>query len=223
MHGDIFRNIENTSQEDKAFVLQNDYALLVNLNGTVYAKQGSMVAYKGNIDFAYKGSGAMRFLKRVATGEDMPLMKVTGQGDVYLANQGHQVHIVDLAGDKISITSRNVLAFTDGIDWDIGVIKAGVMGFAAGGLFNVTLNGQGSVALTSIGTPIVIPVDENGVFVDVNSVLAWSSDLKVSIKSSFKGQQLIGRGSGESFQMAFQGSGFVVVQPGEGLMYSVSA
>ncbi|WP_367178811.1 hypothetical protein [uncultured Actinomyces sp.] len=40
--------------------------------------------------------------------------------------------------------------------------------------------------------------------------------MQPQIKSSFKMGSLIGRGSGESFQLAFHGPGFVVVQPSEG-------
>lgn len=223
MRGTIFKNIENTQVEDQVFVLQNDYALLINLNGTVLAKQGSMVAHKGNVDFEHKGSGMTRFLKKAMTGEDLPLMKIAGQGDVWLANQGCQVHLVQLEGEQLSISGRNILAFEERIEWDIDFIKSGLMGFVAGGLFNITLSGNGSVALTSSGTPIVIAVTpDTPVSVDTNAIIAWSTALGVSIKSSFKAQQLIGRSSGESFQMAFSGSGFVVVQPGEGIVYSAS-
>ncbi|OLO83312.1 hypothetical protein BKH08_03445 [Actinomyces naeslundii] len=41
-------------------------------------------------------------------------------------------------------------------------------------------------------------------------------NLQPQIKSTFKMGSLIGRGSGESFQLAFHGPGFVVVQPSEG-------
>ncbi len=217
MRGKLFDNIENTQSENLVFVQQNDFTLLVNLNGKVFAKQGSMVAYKGDIDFNFKGAGMSRFLKSVATGEGMSLMEVSGAGDVYLTNQANQVHIVELENDQLTVTSRNVLAFTDGINWDINVLKAGITGFAAGGLFNTTLKGTGTIALTSTGSPVVIPVKGGGVFADTNSIIAWSAGLNVSIKSTFKASSLIGRGSGESFQMAFEGDGYIVVQPGEGI------
>lgn len=220
MRGQIFSNIENTTKEATVFVNQNDYTLLVNLTAdqTVYAMQGSMVAFKGAIDFDYKGAGIKRMVKSIATGEGMSLMKITGTGDVYLAHAAHQVHVVELENDQITIASRYVLAFTGGVDWDIDVIKAGVMGFAAGGLFNTTLKGSGSVALITDGTPIVIPVAGDGVHADINSVIAWSTNLQVSIRSSFKMKSLIGRGSGESFQMGFAGNGYIVVQPSEGVV-----
>ncbi|WP_243859074.1 AIM24 family protein [Actinomyces sp. ZJ308] len=46
--------------------------------------------------------------------------------------------------------------------------------------------------------------------------ICWSANLQPQIKSIFKMGSLIGRGSGESFQLAFHGPGFVVVQPSEG-------
>ena len=46
--------------------------------------------------------------------------------------------------------------------------------------------------------------------------IEWDSpNLKVKGKSSFKASSLIGRGSGEAYQMAFSGQGIVVVQPSE--------
>ena len=216
MRGAIFNNVQNTSQTSEIFTQQNDYTLQVNLNGEVYALQGSMVAYTGNVDFDRKGTGVSRMAKSAFTGEGLPLMKVSGQGNVFLANSAQLVHIIGLENDEITVASRNVLAFTDGIDWDIGVIKGGVMGFAAKGLFNTNLKGTGSIALTSIGTPIVIPVQQGAdAYADTNSVIAWTSGLNVSLKSSFKAKSIIGMGSGESFQMAFQGQGYIIVQPGE--------
>jgi uncharacterized protein (AIM24 family) len=217
MKGAIFNNLENTANEQRIFVQQNDYTLLANLSGTVYATQGSMVAYKGDIDFDHKGAGLSRLAKTMATGESLPLMKITGSGDVYLANSGRLVHIIDLEEDELTIASRNVLAFTEGIDWDIGFMKGGIMGFAAGGLFNTNLKGSGSIAITSIGTPIVIPANGVEVFSDINSIIAWTTGLKVSIRSSFKAKSLIGLGSGESFQMSFSGQGYIIVQPGESI------
>lgn len=215
MKGKLFDNIENTTSEDQVFVLQNDYTLLVNLKDTVHAIQGSMIAYKGTMDFNRRGVGMGRLAKSFATGEGLPLMEVKGQGDLYLSNAGQLVHIVELEDEALTITSRNVLAFSSGIEWDVNLLRAGLMGFAAGGLFNTTLSGKGPIAITSNGTPTVIKVDGDNVYADVNCIIAWSTNLRVSIKSSFKAKSLIGLGSGESFQMAFSGQGYIVVQPGE--------
>ena len=50
------------SVEPGSFQLQNDRMLKVDLRGTggfFFAKQGSMVAYQGDVDFAYERSGGL--------------------------------------------------------------------------------------------------------------------------------------------------------------------
>ena len=58
-----------------SFQLQNDRMLKVDLRGTgglVFAKQGSMVAYQGDVDFAYEGSGGLgKMFKKAVTGEGL--------------------------------------------------------------------------------------------------------------------------------------------------------
>src|SRR5699024_11564532 len=52
-------------------------------------------------------------------------------------------------------------------------------------------------------------------YVDPQAAVCWSANLQPQIKNDFKMGSLIGRGSGESFQLGFHGPGFVVVQPSE--------
>ncbi len=221
MKSSLFAKTEVTNKEDQKFVMQNRHTLLVNLDGEIYAKQGAMTAYQGNIDFEFHGGGAKRMFKKVVTGENLHLMKAVGQGDVFLADNGADIHLIELEGDQLTVNSLNLLAFESNLTWDVKRIKAGVMGLVAGGIFNTTLEGSGLAAVTSWGEPVVLSVDQP-TYVDVNCVLAWSTSLNVSINSTFKKGSLVGRGSGEAFQMAFEGQGFVVVQPGEGLTNMVA-
>lgn len=216
MKSSLFEHTENTSTEHKSFVPQNDHMLLVNLSGEIYAKQGSMAAYRGSIDFEFHGGGIARAFKKIVTGEDLRLMKCSGTGDLFLADNGAQIFIVDLENEQLTLNSTNLLAFGSGIEWDVNRIKSGVMGMVAGGLFNTTLTGTGSVAVTSWGKPVVLQVEDE-VAVDTGCIIAWSTTLDVSVRSSVKAGAFIGRGSGEAFQMVFSGQGFVVVQPGEGV------
>ena len=58
------------------------------LDGEVLARQGSMVAYQGEIELVYEGAGGMkRFLKKALTGEGVPLMRCRGKGDLFLAQR----------------------------------------------------------------------------------------------------------------------------------------
>lgn len=193
---------------------QNAKLLRVRLGEPFMARQGAMVAYQGNVDFAFEGGGAGKFLKKALTGEGLPLMRCQGQGDVFLAEQAHDVHLLNLTNSGLSISGKNVLAFSTNLEWNIERVKGGSI--ATGGLFNTTLRGTGWVALTTDGPPVVLDAAEAPTFADTNAVVAWSANLQTQLKTSFKAGALIGRGSGEALQVAFSGHGFVIVQPSEG-------
>ena len=208
-----------SEKESAAIANQNEKLLRVRLGEPFMARQGSMVAYQGNVDFAFEGGGASKFLKKALTGEGLPLMRCQGQGDVFLADRANYVHLLYLANAGLSISGKNVLAFSSNLDWNIERVKGGSI--ATGGLFNTTLRGSGWVALTTDGPPVVLNAAEAPTFADTNAVVAWSAHLQTQLKTSFKAGALIGRGSGEALQVGFHGEGFVIVQPSEGLTVPV--
>ncbi|HJR90301.1 MAG TPA: AIM24 family protein [Aeromicrobium sp.] len=193
---------------------QNDRMLRVRIEEPFLAKQGAMVAYQGAVDFAYQGGGVAKFLKKSLTGEGLSLMQVSGTGDVFLADEAKHVHILKLTNSGLSVSGKNVLAFSSSLDWNVERVKGGSI--AAGGLFNTSLRGTGWVAITTDGLPVVLNASEAPTFADANALVAWSINLQTHIKSSVTAGALIGRGSGEAFQVAFTGQGFVIVQPSEG-------
>lgn len=200
---------------------QNNKLLRVRLGEPFMARQGSMVAYQGDVDFAFEGGGASKFLKKAFTGEGLPLMRCSGRGDVFLADRAYDVHLLNLTNSGLSISGKNVLAFSSSLDWNIERVKGGSI--ATGGLFNTTLRGTGWVALTTDGPPVVLNAAEAPTFADTNAVVAWSANLQTQIKTSFKAGALIGRGSGEALQVSFYGNGFVIVQPSEGVPVTPTA
>jgi len=203
-----------SEKEAKAIGNQNSKLLRVRLGEPFMARQGSMVAYQGNVDFSFEGGGASKFIKKAITGEGLPLMRCAGQGDVFLAERSYDVHLLNLDNSGLSISGKNVLAFSSNLDWNIERVKGGSI--ATGGLFNTMLRGTGWVALTTDGPPVVLNAAEAPTFADTNAVVAWSAGLQTQLKSSFKAGALIGRGSGEAVQVSFHGNGFVIVQPSEG-------
>jgi uncharacterized protein (AIM24 family) len=208
-----------SEKDAQAIANQNAKMLRVRLGEPFMARQGSMIAYQGNIDFAFEGGGASKFIKKTFTGEGLPLMRCQGQGDVFLADRACDVHLLQLANAGLSISGKNVLAFSSALDWNIERVKGGSI--ATGGLFNTTLRGTGWVALTTDGPPVVLNAAEAPTFADTNAVVAWSANLQTQLKTSFKAGALIGRGSGEALQVAFHGTGFVIVQPSEGIPIAV--
>ncbi len=206
------------TQSTDAFALQNGKLLKVSLDQvTIQAKLGAMVAYQGDVKFEHAGSGGLgRMIKKATTGEGTKLMKVAGSGEVFLADQAQDVHLIRLDNDKITCNGANVLAFDAGIDWDIKKVEGGTGAMLAGGLFNMVLEGTGQVALISDGPPVKLDVGAAPTFADANAAITWSSGVNSQVKVDANLKTFIGRGSGETIQVAFSGQGWVLVQPSEG-------
>lgn len=217
MRSEIFSS-DNMAEAPKqaGMVLQHKKCLKYAVNGEMYAKQGAMIAYRGNIQIETKSQGVGNFLKRQVTGEGVSLMTCRGQGEVWFADLAHEIFVLELeANDGLSINGRNVLAFDPSLRYDINMVKgAGMFG---GGLFNCLFSGQGKVAITSEGQPVVIPVAPNlPVYVDTDAVIGWSASLQTSIRRSESMKSFLKGGSGEMFQLVFNGQGYVIIQPSEG-------
>ena len=216
MKSELFDQSNLEVQGQQRFGLQNSQMLRVALGDDVLAVKGAMVAYQGQVQFHHEKAGSVaKLLKKMVTSEDMPLMRVSGQGEVFFANEGGYVYLVQLdgAGDGISVNGRNLLAFDASLTWDINRVKgAGVM---SGGLFNTTVTGSGSVALCTVGHPVVLDCSAQPTYVDVQAAVAWSATLVPQVVNSMNMKSMLRGGSGEAFQYAFHGPGFVVVQPSE--------
>lgn len=216
MRSSIFDKANHEIQSQQRWTMQSDRMLRVGFGPEALAAKGAMVAYQGAIDFRHEGSGSVsNFLKKAVTNEGGQLMRVSGQGEVFFARQAANVFTMELQGDAITINTSSLLAFDATLDWKI--TSVGNAGMLAGGLFNLTLSGQGTVGVTSEGPPMVLDCSVQPTFVDPQAAVCWSANLSPGIKNDFKVGALIGRGSGESFQLAFHGPGFVVVQPSEGM------
>ena len=208
----------------EAFTPQGPYALKVELSETsVMARSGGMVAYQGDVRFEHKGGGIGRMLKKAASGEDLRLMKCTGSGELFLANQAMLVHVFRLQDESLTVNGKNILAFEEQIEWDVTRVKGGAAGMLAGGLFNIGLRGSGLVALCSDGQPFRLDVGEAPTFGDPQAAIAWSGGVTTTLKTDVQAKSLIGLGSGESLQIGFQGSGWVLIQPSEGRPVAVSS
>jgi uncharacterized protein (AIM24 family) len=214
LRSELFGNVSG-QQVPGHFAQQNSKMLRVHLNGEVMARQGAMVAFQGQVDFNYEGSGGVgKFLKKAVTGEGVPLMRCGGQGVVYFANDADDVHLFYLENDALTVNGRNILAFDRQIQWDIQRVQGA--GLMTGGLFNTTLKGTGWVAITAHGAPVMLDAGSAPTFADAQSAVAWSAGLHTGINKTLKAGALIGRGSGEAIQLAFQGQGFVLIQASEG-------
>ncbi len=214
--------IQETAQDDAKnglFELEKETMLELNVNNqTVMIKKGAMVAYDGEVKFEREGflsKGVGNLLKKAVGGEGTSMMKATGTGRIYAADCAKKVRVLYLDNEAINVNGNDVLAHETSLKSDVKMMKS-VGGVVGGGLFQVHLSGTGHVALTTHGHPLTLLVKPGKpVYTDPSATVAWSGSLTPSIKTDISLKTLIGRGSGESFQLKFEGDGWVIVQPYE--------
>ncbi|KOG57606.1 stress protein [Streptomyces griseoflavus] len=181
----------------------------------VLARQGSMVLYQGKVDFSYKGAGIRGRIVGNATGQEMQLMRCTGQGQVFFADNSAHVHPIELQGDAICVSSESVLAFDESLQHEVRRIEG--HGIPGGALFTMQFQGTGTVVVKTQGTPVVLPVTPT-TFADANAIVAWSAASQVIISSQVSLRRHAYPGhSGETVNLQFRGApgNFIVVQPYE--------
>ncbi|POX39961.1 stress protein [Streptomyces sp. Ru73] len=181
----------------------------------VLARQGSMVLYQGKVDFSYKGAGFRGRIVGNATGQEMQLMRCSGQGQVFFAENSAHVHPIELQGDAICVSAESVLAFDESLQHEVRRIEG--HGIPGGALFTMQFQGTGTVVVKTAGTPVVLPVTPT-TFADANAIVAWSAGSQVIISSQVRLRRSAYPGhSGESVNLQFRGApgNFIVVQPYE--------
>jgi uncharacterized protein (AIM24 family) len=201
------------------FRLQGSKVLAVEMTGdSVRAKNGSMVAYDGEMAFrklSGGGEGLRGMVTRRLTGEQMTLMEVKGRGTCWFADRASEINLVDLRGDTLYVESSNLLAADAGLR--SGTTFTGLRGASQGnGLFTTTLEGHGRAALLSDGPAVVLRVSaQYPLSVDPGAYVAHQGNLRQTLQSGVTFRTFLGEGGGEAFQMRFEGDGLVYVQPSE--------
>ncbi|MFC8195735.1 AIM24 family protein [Streptomyces sp. NPDC057298] len=223
MKGDLFSSEYMVQPAATAGMsVQNAKSIRYAVNGEMLARQGAMIAYRGNLQFERKGQGVGGMLKRAVTGEGLPLMAVRGQGEAWFAHEAQNCFIIDIdPGDVFTVNGRNVLCFDASLTYEIKTVKGA--GMTGGGLFNSVFTGQGRLGLVCEGNPLVIPVSPQWpVYVDTDAIVGWTANLQTSLHRSQSIGSMLRGGSGEAVQLVLQGEGYVVVRPSEATAQSTS-
>ncbi len=223
------------------FETVNELTLRVTCRGNdvLFAKAGAFIAGEstGGKNYRFEKvllgpqqnllQAALGSLARRATGENLPLMKVSFNGDsqTYYANYGQHITAYKLArGEVLSVESENILAFTQDCDYSVRFLGVGVL--SQKGLATSTLIGRGDhayVAVLSDGNPIVLSNvnTRTTLSVDPDAVICWIGDEGYNndpqVKTDLNWKNLIGQASGESYAFEWGGNQpvTVVIQPSE--------
>ncbi|MCD0482831.1 TerD family protein [Streptacidiphilus sp. ASG 303] len=205
--------------EQSGWVQQNPNLVRVTVTQgrDVLALHGSMVAYQGKADFAHESSGMLRRLTANLTGQQLRLMRVSGEGQVFLADEASQLHVVRLEGDALCVSADRVLAFDAGIEHEVRRIEG--EGLPNGGLHTLMFGGHGTVVIKTNGTPVVLPVTPAPeTHADAHALVAWTRGAQVITTAPVRIRRSAYAGhAAESYSLQFRGApgNFIVVQPFE--------
>ncbi|MCM1992825.1 AIM24 family protein [Oceanirhabdus seepicola] len=206
------------------FNVHQELSCIAEGEGHFFAKAGSMVAYKGNFTAekvlldTNQNQGlfksVMNLASRKLTGENIPLMKVSGNGSYYMANRSQHVSIITLQpGQSIGVEGENLLAFTPDCKYGVRFLGSGVI--SQKGLFTTNLTAIGpdpKVVITTDGNPIVL---ETPCVVDPDAIICWTGP-DPNFRADMNWKTFIGQSSGESYFFEFNNPGeVVIVQPSE--------
>ncbi|MEV6613340.1 AIM24 family protein [Streptomyces sp. NPDC051051] len=193
----------------------------------LFSQRGAMLAYQGEVSFTpnVQGGqgGVMSMIGRRLANEDTPLMSVEGSGTVLFGHGGHHVQIINLTGETLYVEADRLLAFEGTLQQGTMFMgsQGGVMGMVRGqisgqGLFTTTLAGHGSVAVMAHGGVFEVPITpQRPVHVDPQAYVAHHGDVRNKLSTALGWRDMVGRGSGEAFQLELSGSGTVYVQASE--------
>ncbi|MFC8078445.1 AIM24 family protein [Streptomyces sp. NPDC057307] len=193
----------------------------------MFSQRGAMLAYRGDVTFtpnmAGGQGGLMSMIGRRVAGEATPLMTVEGSGTVMFGHGGHHIQVIGLTGDTLYVEADRLLAFDGTLEQGTMFMGAqgGVMGMVRGqvtgqGLFTTTLKGHGAVAVMAHGGIIELPIGQGRtVHVDPQAYVAHHGDVRNKLSTAVGWRDMVGRGSGEAFQLELSGNGAVYVQASE--------
>jgi uncharacterized protein (AIM24 family) len=193
----------------------------------MFSQRGAMLAYQGEVTFtpnAQGGQGGLTSMigRRIAN-EAAPLMTVEGTGTVMFGHGGHHIQVINLSGDTLYVEADRVLAFDGTLQQGTMFMgsQGGVMGMVRGqvtgqGLFTTTLKGHGAVAVMAHGGVIELPITpDRPVHVDPQAYVAHHGDVRNKLSTALGWRDMVGRGSGEAFQLELSGNGAAFVQASE--------
>ncbi|SHN32145.1 AIM24 family protein [Actinacidiphila paucisporea] len=193
----------------------------------MFSQRGAMLAYRGAVTFTPSitggQGGVMSMIGRRVANEATPLMIVEGDGLVMFGHGGHHIHTVDLTGETLYVEADRLLAFDGSLAQGTMFMgsQGGVMGVMRGqvtgqGLFTTTLQGKGSVAVMAHGGVFELPVTPGRpVHVDPQAYVAHRGEVRNKLATAVGWREMVGRGSGEAFQLELSGQGTVYVQASE--------
>ena len=196
--------------------------VLIDLNGDSYTVQsGAMQWMDGDISMSSGVKGVGNFIGKMVssavTKESAVKPEYSGFGKLMLEPTYRHILLLDVAEwGSIVLDDGLFLACESSLNQKV-VARSNVSSAVLGGegLFNLSLNGNGIVALESpvpMDELITVSLQDDCLKIDGNMAIAWSGSLNFTVEKSTK--SLLGSAvSGEGFVNVYRGTGKVLMAP----------
>ena len=196
--------------------------VLIELNNNSYVVQaGAMQWTSGNINANSGVNGVGSFFGKMVssavTGESAVKPEYTGTGSLMLEPTYRHIILLDVSKwGSVVLDDGLFLACDNTLKRNVvarGNVSSAVLG--GEGLFNLSLSGEGIVALESyvpLDELIEIELNNDVLKIDGNMAVAWSGSLQFTVEKS--GKSLVGSAvSGEGLVNVYRGTGKVLMAP----------
>ena len=129
-------------------------------------------------------------------------MKVSGTGEVFLADHAQEIHLLKLADDKITVNGSQParLRLRDRLGHQARWRAPPVCSRAA--CSTSSCRAPAGSRCSPTARRCCSQLDGDAAFADPQAAITWSSGVKTSVKTDVNLKTLIGRGSGETLQIA---------------------
>jgi uncharacterized protein (AIM24 family) len=191
----------------------------------VLARRGAMLGYSGQVTFRPvhgQGRGIGGMVGAAMSGESNPMMATEGTGQVLYGHKGLHVTVLELDGAAPLVCEADrLLAHDANLQTSVqflgsGGLKSAISGAMTGqGLFTTNVHGRGAVAVLSHGGAFPLQLQGQQIGVDPQAYVGHVGQLQVDLAAKVGFRDVVGRGSGEAFQLRISGHGTVYVQASE--------
>jgi len=195
---DLERKIQGAS---KTFALHENGFLEINFARSAYVKRGTVSSYSGNLKFAAE-SGLLGTSAQT-------MVKVAGQGKVFLYEKGRKTFLLDLNEEFIYVEGSNLLALEDTLTYRVEPIYDSAYQRK---IDTVKIFGKGSLAISTSIEPLTLRVTkEYPLSISSNALVAWTGNLIAAVMDDQSlDNVMIESGDRAGFKIRFEGDGVVV-------------
>lgn len=184
------------------FLLIDPHLLEIILSDKLVCRTGTISSYTGNLQFSAWDQPE----------KNIPLITVSGNGILFLADRRKEIFLISLNNEVIFVEPNHLLVAQSGLKIEPQFLEHQGTGTS----FSVTkISGRGTLALTCLTKPLTVNVHEGlPANIPAPAVIAWSGRVVSEVLDDADLRKVMMSSDQDSMFLRFRGSGDVVVEQG---------